>query len=143
MFLRHLSRVPSRSGIRGFSDDKWNRKQVNPFQRTINILKGDFQEMFSGGKKDGRKKDDREWNDHLDTFIDRKPFQTHCDVLVVGGGGIGSSIAYWLKKEARAGLNVVVVEKDPMVRGYIPSRSLIVDYFFSTKKPRPASVWVG
>ncbi|KAH8412963.1 hypothetical protein KR009_007195 [Drosophila setifemur] len=39
-------------------------------------------------------------------------FQTHCDVLVIGGGGIGSSIAYWLKEKARDGLNVVVVEKD-------------------------------
>ncbi|XP_017839762.2 FAD-dependent oxidoreductase domain-containing protein 1 [Drosophila busckii] len=39
-------------------------------------------------------------------------FQTHCDVLVVGGGTMGSSIAYWLKEKARNGLNVVVVEKD-------------------------------
>lgn len=42
-------------------------------------------------------------------------FQTHCDVLVIGGGGVGSSIAYWLKKRARDGLNVVVLEKDPTV----------------------------
>lgn len=39
-------------------------------------------------------------------------FPTHCDVLIIGGGGIGSSIAYWLKQKARDGLNVVVVEKD-------------------------------
>ncbi|XP_017097823.2 FAD-dependent oxidoreductase domain-containing protein 1 [Drosophila bipectinata] len=39
-------------------------------------------------------------------------FQTHCDVLVIGGGGLGSSVAYWLKEKARDGLNVVVVEKD-------------------------------
>lgn len=42
-------------------------------------------------------------------------FQTHCDVLVIGGGGVGSSIAYWLKQRARDGLNVVVVEKDSTV----------------------------
>ncbi|KAH8395464.1 hypothetical protein KR215_006932 [Drosophila sulfurigaster] len=39
-------------------------------------------------------------------------FQTHCDVLIIGGGAIGSSIAFWLKQKARDGLNVVVVEKD-------------------------------
>lgn len=42
-------------------------------------------------------------------------FQTHCDVLIIGGGGVGSSIAYWLKEKARDGLNVVVVEKDDTV----------------------------
>lgn len=47
-------------------------------------------------------------------------FQTHCDVLIIGGGGIGSSIAYWLKQKARDGLNVVVVEKDEKVRVCMP-----------------------
>lgn len=39
-------------------------------------------------------------------------FQSHCDVLIIGGGGVGASIAYWLKKRAFSGLNVVVLEKD-------------------------------
>lgn len=43
-------------------------------------------------------------------------FQTHCDVVIIGGGGIGASVAYWLKQKARDGLNVVVVERDPTVR---------------------------
>ncbi|XP_014286238.1 FAD-dependent oxidoreductase domain-containing protein 1 isoform X2 [Halyomorpha halys] len=37
----------------------------------------------------------------------------HCDVLVIGGGCMGSSIAYWLKQRALEGLSVVVVERDP------------------------------
>lgn len=39
----------------------------------------------------------------------------HCDVLIIGGGAIGSSIAYHLKANATDGINVVVVEKDPTV----------------------------
>lgn len=37
---------------------------------------------------------------------------THCDILIIGGGIIGSSIAYWLKQRTLSGLHVVVLEKD-------------------------------
>jgi len=39
----------------------------------------------------------------------------HVDVLIVGGGIMGSSAAYWIKKEAGKRLNVCVVEKDMTV----------------------------
>ncbi|EDW78140.1 uncharacterized protein Dwil_GK24840 [Drosophila willistoni] len=71
-----------------------------PIQEDVSeriVVKSKFK--FDGDKSKGR---DRKVDD----------FQTHCDVLVVGGGGVGSSIAYWLKEKARDGLNVVVVEKD-------------------------------
>lgn len=39
------------------------------------------------------------------------------DVLIIGGGAIGSAIAYWLKKMMyRKEFNVGVIEKDPTVR---------------------------
>lgn len=39
------------------------------------------------------------------------------DIVIIGGGVIGWSIAYWLKNKNRAqdGVRVVVVEKDPTV----------------------------
>ncbi len=41
------------------------------------------------------------------------PYET--DVVIIGGGVMGSSIAYHLKRDAEAGLNVVVVERDSTV----------------------------
>lgn len=37
------------------------------------------------------------------------------DILIVGGGVIGSSIAYWIQNKCRDGLSIAVVEKDPLV----------------------------
>lgn len=41
------------------------------------------------------------------------------DIVIVGGGVMGWSIAYWLKRKEmmRGGVRVLVVEKDPTVRG--------------------------
>lgn len=47
----------------------------------------------------------------------------HCDVAIIGGGAVGSSIAYWLKKRAGDGLKVAVVEKDKCV-------SFVEQFFF-------------
>lgn len=99
------------------SHNKWNIQQVNPLKRTLNVLTDDFRHMFGRGRG-VKTRDEQEWDNHLGSYMNNRPFQTHCDVLVIGGGGIGSSIAYWLKKEARDGLNVVVVEKDPTVRPF-------------------------
>ncbi|XP_012149506.1 FAD-dependent oxidoreductase domain-containing protein 1 isoform X2 [Megachile rotundata] len=36
-----------------------------------------------------------------------------CDVVIIGGGAMGSSIAYWLKKRVFKDLKVIVIERDP------------------------------
>ncbi|KAI9556876.1 hypothetical protein GHT06_016668 [Daphnia sinensis] len=41
-------------------------------------------------------------------------FPRHCDIIIIGGGIMGCSIAYWLKQRGHDnGLRVVVVEQDP------------------------------
>jgi FAD-dependent oxidoreductase domain-containing protein 1 len=93
----------------------------NPFKRTGRILKNDLvrakhwvQDLFQDESKPKKYTMPLEV---LDSFIENREdvrlFQTHCDVLVIGGGAMGSSIAYWLKKKAQHGLNVVVLEQDP------------------------------
>lgn len=39
-------------------------------------------------------------------------YPEHADIVIIGGGFIGSAIAYWLKKRTGEGLTVVVLEKD-------------------------------
>ena len=40
-------------------------------------------------------------------------FPQFCDTLIVGGGIMGSIVAYYLKEKIPEALNIVVVEKDP------------------------------
>lgn len=54
-------------------------------------------------------------NNELDKILE-KCFMTvpqRSDIVIIGGGVIGSSIAYWLKKRLFKDFHVVVVEKDP------------------------------
>lgn len=44
------------------------------------------------------------------------PVPSACDVLIVGGGVIGSAIAWWLARDSGFGGSVVVVERDPSYR---------------------------
>lgn len=101
----------------GESDPKFE----NPFKRTGRILRNDLiraknyvEDLFTD---DSKQKKYTMPLDKLDAFIENREdirlFQTHCDVLIIGGGGMGSAIAYYLKQKAQHGLNVVVLEKDP------------------------------
>lgn len=77
-------------------------KFQNPIWRTINILRNDLR-----------------WNREPTQNTNQLMgiFPSHVDVLVIGGGAIGSSIAYWLKeKTGLTGIRVAVLEKDPTVR---------------------------
>ncbi|PBC25597.1 FAD-dependent oxidoreductase domain-containing protein 1 isoform X1 [Apis cerana] len=58
----------------------------------------------------------RDVDDILIEWMDRPPIlPENCDVVIIGGGVIGSSIAYWLKQRVyTSDFKVIVVEKDPM-----------------------------
>ncbi|XP_021189216.3 FAD-dependent oxidoreductase domain-containing protein 1 [Helicoverpa armigera] len=74
-------------GVRQYS------KSYNPVKKTLNVLANDMPKIM--GFKD-------------------KPYfyPEHSDIVIIGGGFIGSSVAYWLKKRTGEGLSVVVIEKD-------------------------------
>lgn len=103
------SRSDGKDGKGSYKPGQVEANRENPLSRTVKILGNDMKKV-----KDfilPKKKASEEADNYLERYR-REDFQSHCDVLIIGGGGVGSSIAYWLKKRARAGLNVVVAEKD-------------------------------
>ncbi|XP_045471479.1 FAD-dependent oxidoreductase domain-containing protein 1 [Harmonia axyridis] len=106
-----LSKQISRLAIRSSHNYIFNRticsssilrrkKRINPIIRTWEILKQDVQNM-------GSSFEESEMRAH-------NSFPSHTDILVIGGGIMGTSTAYWLReKSGLRGVNVTVVEKDP------------------------------
>uniref|UniRef100_A0A1B6F2Q8 FAD-dependent oxidoreductase domain-containing protein 1 n=1 Tax=Cuerna arida TaxID=1464854 RepID=A0A1B6F2Q8_9HEMI len=82
-----------------------NNHDEHPLRKTMRILKSDMKYLIKLIDGDATVENLRPTNQ----------FPNHCDVLIVGGGVIGSSIAYWLKQRALSGLHVVVLEKDASV----------------------------
>lgn len=83
---------------------KLNNEFENPIWRTFRILRDDVflrNRIFA--------------NDRITTIS--REFPRQADIVIIGGGAIGSSIAYWLKeKTSYKGLRVVVIEKDATVK---------------------------
>lgn len=73
----------------------------NPFTKTLNVLANDMPSFLSSKDKS-------------------TVYPEHADVVIIGGGFIGSAVAYWLKKRTAEGLSVVVLEKDFTVSSVKP-----------------------
>ena len=109
----HLCKRIHSSG-RGFSSIP-----KNPFSKTFSIIKDDLSDVKNMAL-----------NQKVNRSLNR--FPSHCDVLVVGGGVMGSSIAYWIKQRALDGLKVVVVERDPSVILNAPNSDKVGHLTFAT-----------
>ncbi|KAK9870386.1 hypothetical protein WA026_007951 [Henosepilachna vigintioctopunctata] len=76
------------------------KKRMHPVLRTLKILKDDLKNLSP-------------------SFIETEmkalsAFPSHTDILVIGGGVIGTSVAYWIReKTGLKGPSVTVIEKDP------------------------------
>lgn len=81
-----IFRTSAVSGVRYYA------KNNNPLTKTMNILSNDIPE-FMGLKE-------------------KVFYPEHADIVVIGAGFIGASVAYWLKKRAGEGLSVAVIDKD-------------------------------
>lgn len=109
-FFRTVLHNKNLTGIRYYA------KNNNPLEKTLNIITKDIPSYF--GSKDK-------------SIV----YPEHTDIVIIGGGYIGSAVAYWLKKRAADGLSVVVLEKDFSVSEIISlsilkeNSSIIVNYF--------------
>lgn len=88
----------------------------HPFKRVVRLLKDDGKKIANfvlpPKKEIVKSEGELDIRDIVASENKNTEFQSHCDILIIGGGGVGASIAYWLKKRAFSGLNVVVLEKD-------------------------------
>lgn len=74
--------------------------QENPLDRCKRFLKRDWVDLV------------KTLNDPFDQYEDDKIFPKTVDIAIVGGGVIGSSIAYWIQNKCRDGISIAVIEKD-------------------------------
>ncbi|CAG9858699.1 unnamed protein product [Phyllotreta striolata] len=108
MFFRSLQNIGS-AAIKQkryiqSSSTLFSEERENPVWRTIRILAEDLQ---------FRKRKYPVTQEDYDLVVSRE-FPRHVDIVIIGGGAIGTSIAYWIKKFTNYdGVSLIVLDKDP------------------------------
>ena len=57
----------------------------------------------------------------------KQDFQAFYDVVIIGGGVMGCSVAYWLAQRIYRGMKIAVIERDPTVRIKSKMRQQIIN----------------
>ncbi|XP_070156253.1 FAD-dependent oxidoreductase domain-containing protein 1 [Polyergus mexicanus] len=105
----------SRKKSSEIKDDDQDRKKYREFvdtttqgQKALKTLQRDWKALKNYLSN-------RKFLDFESLWTGREIIPDQCDILIIGGGAIGSAIAYWLKETVhKEEFHVVVVEKDPL-----------------------------
>lgn len=117
MLTRKLTSLWGKSIAKQFHTAYKNCKEFeNPYLRALRIVKEEFTMMRPNA-----------FNEEERNKAVMGLFPRHADIVIIGGGPIGASIAFWLKeKTSREGISVVVIEKDLKVLFKLYSLSIII-----------------
>ncbi|XP_012216679.1 FAD-dependent oxidoreductase domain-containing protein 1 [Linepithema humile] len=117
-FLKQCSAIQFINSSRKKSSEIKNNNEEEKYKNFVDTITPG-EKMLKGLKQEWKNfkrllSPNREFSDFQTFWKGPEIIPTHCDILIIGGGAIGSSIAYWLKQKVyREEFNVVVVEKDP------------------------------
>lgn len=115
---RTISTTP-RLNYDEYDDKKWFEPGETPWERTKQVFKTDWKRMVRRYKT---AKDSPYQRDNIVERVYRDPMEHELipyenTFLIIGGGLVGSAIAWWIKQRSRdEDLRVTVVEADSTVK---------------------------